>query len=36
MKQNHSWEITDVFWKVAEPLVPRTERDPYRDYQNPE
>jgi transposase len=33
MKQNHSWEITDAFWKAAEPLVPHKTRDPRRDYQ---
>ena len=23
MKQKHSWEITDEFWAVAEPLIPK-------------
>jgi transposase len=33
MKQKHSWELTDEFWKVAEPLVPQKKRDPNRKYQ---
>jgi transposase len=29
MKQKHSWEITDEFWAIAEPLIPKnTEGDP--------
>jgi hypothetical protein len=28
MKQKHSWEITDEFWIIAEPLVPKKIRDP--------
>jgi transposase len=33
MKQMKSWEITDEFWKIAEPLIPRRERDPNKDYK---
>jgi transposase len=31
MKQKHSWEITDEFWAVAEPLIPKKTRDPNND-----
>jgi transposase len=33
MKQKRSWEITDAFWEEAEPLIPRKERNPYKEYQ---
>ena len=28
MKQKLSWEITDEFWTIAEPLIPKRTRDP--------
>jgi hypothetical protein len=33
MKQKHSWEITDEFWAIAEPLIPKKTRDPDKSYQ---
>ena len=33
MKQKHSWEITDEFWAIAEPLIPIKPRDPDKAYQ---
>jgi transposase len=33
MKQTHSWEITDAFWAMAEPLIPKKLRDPQKAYQ---
>ena len=33
MKQKHSWEITDEFWAVAEPLIPKKTRDPDKAYK---
>jgi transposase len=33
MKQKHSWEITDDFWKQVEPLIPRKERDNTKPYR---
>jgi transposase len=33
MKQKHSWEITDDFWKQVEPLIPRKERDPSKTFR---
>ncbi|MDR1286441.1 MAG: transposase [Treponema sp.] len=33
MKQKKSWEITDAFWKKAEPLLPRKTRDQSKEYQ---
>jgi transposase len=33
MKQKHSWEITDAFWEAAEPLIPKRERNPEREYK---
>jgi transposase len=33
MKQKHSWEITEEFWEAAEPLIPRKQRDPDREYR---
>jgi transposase len=33
MKQKHSWEITDEFWKQAEPLIPRKERDTTKTFR---
>ncbi len=33
MKQKHSWEITDEFWAIAEPLIPKKTRDPDKAYQ---
>jgi transposase len=36
MKQKRSWEITDEFWAVAEPLIPQKTRDPDKTYQRKE
>ncbi|MDR0688898.1 MAG: transposase [Spirochaetaceae bacterium] len=33
MKQKHSWEITDGFWKLVEPLIPCKERDVTKTYR---
>jgi transposase len=33
MKQKKSWEITDEFWQIAEPLIPKKERDPNKAYK---
>ena len=33
MKQKHSWEITDGFWAVAEPLISKKTRDPDKAYK---
>jgi len=33
MRQKRSWEITDAFWEVAEPLIPQKERDSNKEYQ---
>jgi transposase len=33
MRQKHSWEITDEFWEAAEPLIPKRERDPKKNYK---
>ena len=33
MKQKHSWEITDGFWEVAKPLLPKKERDSNKEYK---
>jgi len=33
MKQKRSWEITDEFWAMAEPLVPKKTRGPDKAYQ---
>jgi transposase len=33
MKQKHAWELTDEFWEIAEPLLPRRERDPAKTYR---
>ena len=34
MKQKQSWEITDEFWKAAEPLIPlRKGRNPGKVYR---
>jgi transposase len=33
MKQEKSWEITDGFGEIAEPLIPRRARDPKKDYK---
>ena len=33
MRQKHSWEITDEFWAVAEPLIPKKTREPGKEYQ---
>jgi transposase len=32
LKQKHSWEITDEFWAIAEPLIPKNTRDPDKQY----
>jgi transposase len=28
-----AWELSDAFWRVAEPLIPQVQRDPTREYQ---
>jgi transposase len=28
-----SWEVSDVFWKIVEPLIPQPQRDPNREYK---
>jgi len=28
-----SWEVTDAFWSRVEPLIPKRERDPHRQYK---
>lgn len=28
-----SWEVSDAFWKVVEPLIPKQERDPSKEYR---
>ena len=33
MKQTRSWEITEEFWAIAEPLIPIKTRDPDKAYQ---
>jgi transposase len=33
MKQKNSWEITDAFWDVAEPLIPKKGRDCKKQYK---
>jgi len=33
MKQKHSWDITDKFWAIAEPLIPKKTRDPDKAYK---
>jgi transposase len=33
MRQERSWEITDAFWKAAEPLVPKRQRSTEREYK---
>jgi len=33
MKQKHSWDITDEFWAIAEPLIPKKTRDPDKEYK---
>jgi hypothetical protein len=33
IKQKHSWEITDAFWAIAEPLIPNKTRNPHIAYQ---
>jgi hypothetical protein len=32
-KQKRSWEITDEFWAIAEPLIPKKTRNPDKKYQ---
>lgn len=27
-----SWEVSDSFWSVVEPLIPPPERDPNKEY----
>lgn len=31
-KRLESWVVSDEFWKRAEPLVPKRERDPFKEY----
>jgi transposase len=33
MKQKHSWVITDQFWKLVEPLIPRKKRNTAKTYR---
>jgi len=33
MRQKQSWEITDGFWEAAQPLIPKKERNPDKNYQ---
>jgi len=33
MRQKKSWEITDSFWEVAQPLIPYKERDSNKQYK---
>jgi hypothetical protein len=32
MRQKKSWEISQAFWEVTEPLIPHSERDSYKEY----
>jgi transposase len=34
MSRVKTWEISDAFWKLAEPLLPQTKRDPQKEYKN--
>lgn len=31
-KKIQSWEVSDAFWEIVEPLVPKAQRDPSRVY----
>jgi len=31
-----SWEVSDSFWSVVEPLIPPPERDPKKEYRQKE
>jgi transposase len=33
MAKPRSWEVSDAFWAIAEPLLPERERDPTKEYQ---
>ncbi len=33
MAKPRSWEVSDAFWAVAEPLIPERERDPSKAYR---
>lgn len=33
MARTHTWEISDEFWSLVEPLLPKTRRDPARPYK---
>jgi transposase len=33
MRQKYAWELTDEFWEIAEPLLPRRERDLAKTYR---
>lgn len=33
MKRVQSWEVSDAFWEIVEPLIPHKERDPNRHYE---
>ncbi len=33
MAKPRSWEVSDAFWEVAEPLIPERERDPSKVYR---
>jgi transposase len=32
-RQVQSWELSDAFWQVVDPLIPKPQRDPSREYQ---
>jgi transposase len=33
MRQKQSWEITDAFWDIAQPLIPIKQRNPKQEYK---
>jgi transposase len=33
MGRIQTWEVSDVFWELVEPLIPRKERDAEREYK---
>jgi len=33
MSKIKSWEVSDSFWSVVEPLIPPPERDPNKEYK---
>ena len=32
-QQVHAWEVSDALWQQVEPLIPKPQRDPNREYQ---